>query len=223
MLTAVFAAPQFPALTGRVVDGANLLSAATRAELTALFAQHEKQTSNQVVVATLAGLQGYDIADFGVQLGRYWKVGQAERNNGVLLIVAPRERKVRIEIGYGLEGVLTDALGRDIIESQILPHFRRGDYEAGIRAGAKAILGAIAGSYQATRKLDERGNRRALFAVLWIAILLPLLLMLGGWWRPARGTGRGTVRARGAWGGRVGGGFSGGGGSFGGGGASGSW
>ena len=206
MLAAVFAAPQFPALTGRVVDDANLLSAATRAELSALFARHEKDTGNQVVVATLADLQGYDIADFGVQLGRHWKIGQKDRNNGVLLIVAPRERKVRIEIGYGLEGDLTDALGRDIIESDILPHFRQGDYEAGIRAGAKAILGAIAGTYPSTPKRNERNNRWVLIAVLLIFILVPLLLMLGGRWRPARRTG---ARARSAWGGGTRGGASG--------------
>src|SRR5579864_3107443 len=101
--------PKFPPLTDRVVDDAGILSDSTRGALTDMLAQHERETSNQVVVVTLKGLQGYTIEDFGYQLGRKWGIGQKEKNNGVLLIVAPREHKVRIEVGYGLEGTLTDA------------------------------------------------------------------------------------------------------------------
>ena len=99
----------FPTLSGRVVDEANILDASTRAALTEKLAALEAKTTDQLVVVTLKSLQGTSIEDFGYQLGRHWKVGQQGKNNGVLLIVAPSERKVRIEVGYGLEGTLTDA------------------------------------------------------------------------------------------------------------------
>jgi len=143
------AALQFPALTGRVVDEAGILSPAARAELDAQLAAHEKATTNQVVVVTLKSLQGDDIADYGYQLGRHWGIGQKGKNNGVLLIVAPNERKLRIEVGYGLEGVLTDAESRIIIERVIKPYFKQGDYDQGIRAGVNAILAALGGEFQA--------------------------------------------------------------------------
>src|SRR5581483_7681392 len=110
LLSPALAAPQFPALTGRVVDGANILSDATKSDLTEKLAALESKTSRQLVVVTLPSLQGYDIADFGYQLGRAWGIGQKGLNNGVLLIVAPTEHKVRIEVGYNLEPILTDAL-----------------------------------------------------------------------------------------------------------------
>ena len=141
----VHAAPQFPALTGRVVDDAALLSAATRAQLTQLSEQHERTTSNQLVVVTVKSLQGFPIEDYGYQLGRHWGIGQKGQNNGVLLIVAPNEREVRIEVGYGLEGQLTDALSSNIIQGQILPRFKTGDYEGGIVAGTEAIVAVFAG------------------------------------------------------------------------------
>ncbi len=144
------AAPNFPALTGRVVDQANVLSAQQESTLDAKLAEHERKTSNQVVVVTLASLEGYDISDYGYQLGRYWKIGQKDLNNGVLLIVAPNERKVRIETGYGLEGALPDVLGNQIIQAEIVPRFRNGDTAGGIEVGTQAILDAIAGEYQAS-------------------------------------------------------------------------
>ncbi len=153
------AAPEFPALTGRVVDGAGLLSAAAEGRLERQLEAHEAQTSNQVVVVTLPSLQGYSIERFGVELGRHWQIGQAGRDNGALLIVAPKERKLRIEVGYGLEGELTDVLSRAIIENEITPRFKRGDYEAGITAGVEAMLKAIAGSYKApARKTSKKRN-----------------------------------------------------------------
>lgn len=145
------AAPEFPALSGRVVDQARLLSDSTERQLTSLLAEHEQKTSNQVVVVTLGSLQGYDIAEFGYQLGRHWAIGQEGKDNGVLLIVAPNERKARIEVGYGLEGTLTDALSTNIIESEITPRFKQGDMEGGILAGTRAILGTIEGSYRPDR------------------------------------------------------------------------
>ncbi|MDZ4370640.1 MAG: TPM domain-containing protein, partial [Phenylobacterium sp.] len=126
-----FAAPTFPPLTGRVVDNANLLAPATEARLTAELAALETQTGHQVVVATVPDLQGYEIEEYGYQLLRAWGVGRAKEDDGVILLVAPTERKVRIEVGYGLEPVLTDALSSVIIRREILPAFKDGDFEKG--------------------------------------------------------------------------------------------
>jgi uncharacterized protein len=142
------AAPQFPALSGRVVDEAGLLSAQAKQSLTQLLAGHEQAAGNQVVVVTVKSLQGYPIEDYGYQLGRHWGIGQKQTNNGVLLIVAPKERKVRIEVGYGLEGLLTDAISHQIIQTRILPAFKAGHYEQGIVAGTQAIVAALGGQYQ---------------------------------------------------------------------------
>ena len=143
----LWAAPDFPPLTGRVVDEADLLSPDDEAALSAKLEQHERETSNQIVVVTLKSLQGYDIADYGYQLGRHWGIGQKGKDNGALLIVAPNERRMRIEVGYGLEGFLTDAISSDIIRNKIRPAFRAGDYPGGIRAGVDAMLAAVKGSY----------------------------------------------------------------------------
>ncbi len=134
-----FAEPTFPPLTGRVVDNAKLLSASDVQTLTTELAELEGKSSDQLVVVTLPSLDGYDIADYGYQLGRAWKIGQAGKNNGVLLIVAPNERKVRIEVGRGLEPILTDFMSRLIIENTILPEFRRKDFAAGIKLGVRDI------------------------------------------------------------------------------------
>jgi len=141
LLTALPASaePRFPELTGRVVDQAGLLSPAKEAEITARLETLERDTTDQVVVVTVEDLQGYAIEEYGYQLGRAWEIGQAGKNNGVLLLVAPNERKVRIEVGYGLEPVLTDALSALIIHNQILPAFRDGYFERGIDQGVAAI------------------------------------------------------------------------------------
>ena len=134
------AQPQFPELTGRVVDNADILTPEAEARLTAKLEALETQSQRQLVIATIPDLQGYDISDYGYQLGRAWGLGDAERNDGALLLVAPNDRKVRIEVGYGLEGYLTDALSSLIIQNQILPAFRDGDFPGGIEAGADAII-----------------------------------------------------------------------------------
>ena len=139
----VAAQPQFPELTGRVVDNADILSPEAEAALTAKLEALETQSQRQLVVATIPDLQGYDIADYGYQLGRAWGLGDAERNDGALLLVAPNDRKVRIEVGYGLEGYLTDALSSLIIQNQILPRFRDGDFPGGIEAGTDAIIAQL--------------------------------------------------------------------------------
>ncbi len=146
----------FPDLSGRVVDDADLLDDPMERYLTSLSAQHESTTSNQVVIVTLPSLQGTSIEAFGYQLGRHWEIGQAEHDNGLLLIVAPNERQVRIEVGYGLEGVMTDAIARTIIETEILPHFRAGDFQRGIVDGAEAIIAVLEGT--ATYKPIEPAN-----------------------------------------------------------------
>jgi uncharacterized protein len=172
--------PRFPTLTGRVVDEAGILGPATQSELTTMLAAHEQATGNQVVVATLKSLQGYSIEDFGYQLGRHWGVGQKDKNNGVLLVVAPNERKVRIEVGYGLEDRLTDAISRTIIEQDILPAFRRGDFNAGVLAGATSILTILSGdgvrTTQSGIEWDSQQSVGFRDPMLWVAIIL-----MGGW------------------------------------------
>ena len=130
----------FPALTGRVVDTAKLIDAATKDRLDGMLAAHEAATSDQVVVVTLPSLGGMAVEDFGYQLGRSWGIGQRGKDNGVLLIVSRDDRKLRIEVGYGLEGKLTDADAAVIINQTITPAFRRNDYAGGIEQGVAAIL-----------------------------------------------------------------------------------
>ncbi|HEX4027333.1 MAG TPA: YgcG family protein [Rhizomicrobium sp.] len=232
------ATPNFPKLTGRVVDDANILSQTTRDDLTQKLAALEQKTSRQLVVVTIPSLQGYEISDYGYQLGRAWGIGQAKLNNGILLIVAPTEHKVRIEVGYGLEPIVTDALSEVIIQTQILPKFRGGDFNGGVEAGVDALVQQLsldtsdaekraAAAEQHQPQGDQGGGGLGGFIILlfiFIAIfrvfggwgLLPFLFMGGG-----RGGGWG---GGGGWSGGSGGGWSGGGGgSFGGGGASGSW
>ena len=141
-------AQTFPALTGRVVDEANLLDPAQEAALTAKLAGLEARTKRQFVVATLNSLQGYDIADYGYQLGRKWAIGQdgvgeAEKDNGTILIIAPNERKLRIEVGYGLEPVLTDGFSSSVIRNDITPFFKAGDFAGGINVGVDKIITQI--------------------------------------------------------------------------------
>ena len=139
------AALTFPPLTGRVVDDAGILSSETQQRLTELSAEHEKQTGNQIVVVTLKSLQGNDIETYGYQLLRTWGIGQKGKNNGVVLVVAPNERKVGFEVGYGLEGTLTDALTQVIIQSDILPRFRANDYPGGIARAVDDTIQVLSG------------------------------------------------------------------------------
>lgn len=241
-------AQTFPKLTGRVVDNADILSPVQEQALTAKLKTIEDQSGRQMVVATLPDLQGYDIADYGYQLGRHWGIGQKEQNEGALLIVAPNDRKVRIEVGYGLEGILTDAMSSLIIQNAIIPRFKENDYPGGIAAGVDEIGKLLAlppeeararalAAQQQAKEHRSSGNGFMLF--FWLAILLFFVLpMMAGRafggrryrrglgpvviWGPGLGGGWGGGSSGGSsWGG--GGGFGGGGGSFGGGGASGGW
>ncbi len=139
------AEPKFPPLTGRIVDEAKLLSAADREEILTLLRQLEGKSSDQVVVYTTNSLQGYEIEEIGYRLGRFWKIGQGDINNGIILIVAPKDRKVRIEVGRGLEGTMTDLLSGTIIRNAILPAFRRGDFSGGVKAGVRDIKDVLLG------------------------------------------------------------------------------
>ena len=133
-------AQTFPKLTGRVVDQANLLSPAEEAELTAKSDALEKRTGRQFVIATVSSLEGRPIEDYGYRLGRAWAIGNEQKDDGVILLVAPKERKVRIETGYGARVFLTDALSSIIIRENILPRFKAGDIPGGIAAGADQIV-----------------------------------------------------------------------------------
>src|SRR3974377_1916124 len=133
----------FPEFTGRVVDNAGVLDPATKASLERKLAEFETKTTGQLVVVTLKSLQDVSIEDYGYQLGRHWGIGQKDKNTGALLIVAPNERKVRIEVGYGFEGTLTDAVSRLIIENSILPRFRVNDFAGGITRGVDDTIQAV--------------------------------------------------------------------------------
>lgn len=148
----------FPTLTGRVNDLANLLSAEDKASLEQQLEAHEADTSNQIVVVTVDSLDGLDVADYALKLGRNWGIGTEEKNNGVILLVAPNERQVRIEVGYGLEGALPDALAGTIVRNNILPSFRENEYTSGIRGGITAIIDAIQGEYKAPANAVSRSR-----------------------------------------------------------------
>jgi uncharacterized protein len=246
------AAPKFPALTGRVVDEAQVLPPPTEAQLTDKLAQLEAKTGRQLVVVTLPSLQGYEIADYGYQLGRAWGIGRStapgeaagtEKDNGVLFIVAPSERSVRIEVGYGLEPILTDALSSVILQTQVLPRFKSGDMSGGIVAGTDALITQLAlppdQAAARVRQVSDRAERASQSGDFFgrLMPILVILIILFGMFRGGRGRRGGMgwiapiilggLSSRGRDGGGGfgggGGGFSGGGGSFGGGGASGRW
>ena len=251
-LARAFAAPKFPELTGRIVDNANLLNADDRAAIEAELKAIEDKSTDQVVVVTLPDLGGYAIDDYGYQLGRKWGIGQKGKDNGVLLIVAPKDRKVRIETGRGLEAHLTDAMSRIIIENAILPKFRRGDFSGGIRDGVRDIKATIEGDAEAVKERargrvgehQETDYTALIMIAIWIAIILYVFYQqrkyaqqfpqsAGACRRrgaPARAPARsssfpgGSSDWGGGWSGGGGGGWGGGGGGdFGGGGASGDW
>ncbi|MCJ2035215.1 YgcG family protein [Methylobacterium sp. J-068] len=236
-LRAEAAERSFPPLTGRVVDAAGILKPDDRATLEAKLKAYEEKTSDQVVVATVPSLQDRTVEDYANRLFRAWKIGQAKTNNGALLLVAPHERKVRIEVGYGLEGALTDALSKTIITTAIAPRFKTGDYAGGINAGIDAMLSILAGDAE---EWQRKGKIRAdeadpgqviVFVILFLVILIVVYRMnrnrRGGGFvilpGPSSGGWSGGVSGGFDGGGGSGGGFSGGGGSSGGGGASGDW
>lgn len=239
MAGASFADPTLPPLTGRVVDQAGILDSGAAQRLTEQLARYEAKTSTQIVVVTLADLQGYPIEQWGLSLLRSWQVGQKDKNNGVVLVVAPKERQLRIETGYGAEGPLPDATADAIIRHVIVPRFKQQDYGGGIFAGVQSIEAALDGSFTAPQESAGGGSQLPwpafLIVGLWCLIVIVNVLRNRG----SRGTRLYGGRRRdiywggGGWGsgggfggggfGGSGGGFGGGGGSGGGGGASGRW
>src|SRR5947199_4814300 len=166
----------FPALSGRVVDDAGILDAPTKAALERKLADFEGKTTGQLVVITLKSLQGTSIEDYGYQLGRQWGIGQKDKNTGALLIVAPNERKVRIEVGYGFEGTLTDAVSRLIIENSILPRFRVNDFAGGITRGVDDIIQAVSVDAEewksrAKRRPDDQPGFADLLTLLFFMVI----------------------------------------------------
>lgn len=246
---AIAAAP-LPALTGRVVDDAHMINPAARQAIEEKLAAYEKKSSDQIVVATIDSLGGEEIEPYANRLFRAWKIGQAKENNGILLLIAKDDRKMRIEVGYGLEGTLTDLQSKLIIENDLVPAFRAGDFSGGISKAVDDIIAVLSGN---AAELQARGARNPhrqdsgpnfagiLFFIIWGSIFFfglgtSLLAPVFGrrigrnryrWLGMNIGVGGFGGSSGGGWssggGFSDGGGFSGGGGSSGGGGASGSW
>lgn len=241
----------FPKLTGRVVDDANLLNSTAESKLVAKLAAFETKSSDQVVVVTINSLNDANLEEYSNLLFREWELGQADENNGVLLLISKNDRKIRIEVGYGLEGILTDAISKIIIDQTIVPHFKAGNFGVGIVNGADQIISVLSGDkfeLEARSKrnfVQEKKDAEEFFSIIFMliwgvcffgsigfGILAPIFgekigkghyKWLGMNYR--RGSG-GTGGSSGGYGGGYsggGGGFSGGGGSSGGGGASGGW
>lgn len=238
----------FPPLTGRVVDQAGVISAPARETIEAKLKDLEDKSGIQLVVATVKSLQGGDIETFANQLFRTWKLGEAKKSNGVLLLIAPAERKVRVEVGYGLEGTLTDALSQVIIASAVVPRFKANDYPGGIERGVDGIVAVLttdAEEWHAKTRVRPE-DQQSVFDLLFPFLLFLIIVFIFRYMVRTAGGASGTVARGGgrtifipyggsnwgsspgwgggaSWGGSPGGGFSGGGGSSGGGGASGSW
>jgi uncharacterized protein len=230
---------------GRVSDYASLLSPEARARIETLIEQHERESSDQIAVAIFPSLDGESLEDFSIRLAEQWQIGSKEHDNGVILLIFVEDRRTRLEVGYGLEGRLTDALSDRVLRGILAPRFRAGDYDGGVERAVSAIIDIIKGEYTAPPQAKaSEGNPLlelflfAMFLFLFFG-LVPAVFwggLFGG--RMTGGRGGWTRGPGGYWGGfggggfggggfggggGGGGGFSGGGGSFGGGGASGGW
>ncbi len=181
-----FAAPNYPALTGRIVDNANLISYEDRAAIEAELAGLESQSTDQVAVVTVPSLDGYEIEDYGVGLARSWGIGQQGKDNGILLIVAPNERKVRIEVGRRLEPLMTDTMSRLIIENAILSKFRRGDFSGGIRDGVRDIKAVLLGDAEEVKNRARGGRTPQDDPTALIQMVLFILIVLFIFWQIRR-------------------------------------
>lgn len=238
-----------PAPTAYFNDYAHVVSTGTAAELNKTLEDYERQSSEQIVVAVFPKMQSdSSVEDYTVRVGRSWQVGLKDKNNGAVLFVFVQDHKLYLQVGYGLEAVLPDALSKRIIDEQITPLFKTGDFEGGLRAGVSAIIAATKGEYKGSGTtvadgrgmvyVHQEGQVVMPFVILIIVVLfiiLPLLsrasrsggiMYWGGGWSAGRSYGGGFSSGGGFGGGGFsggGGGFSGGGGSFGGGGAGGSW
>lgn len=229
--------PPVPALTQRVNDYASMISPDARNEIENRLAALEAEDSTQIAILTVPSLAGEPIEEFSIRVAQAWKIGQSQRDNGILLIVSKVDRKVRIEVGYGLEGRLTDLQAGRITRRIIKPAFAKGDFDAGFLGATDAMIAAVKGEYKSDA-VGKNGEDESPSVPLVIIILLVLFIYLrqfasrhrhgpfvsGGW--PGPGGGIFTSGGFGGGGGGFGGGsggFGGGGGGFGGGGASGDW
>jgi uncharacterized protein len=227
--TFAWADPQFPALTAPIVDAAGILDADAKTIIENRLRDYESTTGHQLAVATVPSLEGFDIRDYGNRLFRNWALGDKKRNDGILVLVAPNEHKVSIEVGYGLEGDMTDAMSRIIIENAMVPRFKAGDYVGGIHAGIDDISKVTSG--KGDEVVQRVQNQSALNAQDIFPLIIFFLIVIFILYRVSRG-GRMIIVPGGSFGGGSfgggggfsgGGGWSGGGGSSGGGGASGGW
>ena len=229
-----------PAPAAYFNDYAQAVSAGTAAQLNSLLEDHERQTSEQIVVAVFPKMQSdSSIEDYTVRVARAWKVGQKDTKNGAVLFVFVQDHKMFLQTGYGLEGALPDALCKRIIDEEIAPRFKAGDFDGGLTAGVTAILQATRGEYKGngTTVADRHGRQNGggiapIVIFIIIAIIIIALRSRGGYggllytgagMASGRWSGGGGFGGGGGFSGGGGGGFSGGGGSFGGGGAGGSW
>jgi len=225
-------------------DYAGVVSSSTALQLNRTLEDFEKSTSSQILVAVFPKMQsGSSIEDYTRRVAESWGVGQKKENNGAVLFVFVQDRRMRIEVGYGLEGALPDALAKRIVDDEIAPFFKQGKYDRGLAAGVNAMLQAARGEYKGTGRTVNQGrrtNKGLGIGFFWLIVILVILAQIarsrrgtvyhrrgwgstGGWWGGGWGGGSGGGGWSGGGGGFSGGGFSGGGGSFGGGGASGSW
>jgi len=216
-----------------VHDEAGVLSPQVKAQLEAILKAHRDSTSTQIAVYLIPSLDGDDIDSYAMRVAEEWKLGQDKKDNGVLFLVAMQEKQMRIEVGYGLEGVLTDAMSSRINRNEVAPNFRQGNYEAGIQAGVIAIIQTVQGTYVNDEPVvKKRKGRSPIGTIIFIVILIIAMSRKnkgggggsGGYWSAAMlgsmlGGGGGYGRSSGSWGG----GDFGGGGGFGGGGSSDSW
>jgi len=242
-------AQSFPALTGPVVDAANVIPDDQEARIAQKVVALKSQSQRQLQVVTVTSLEGYDIADYANRLFRNWQLGDKERNDAVMLLVAPSERKLRIEVGYGMEGTVTDGISFLVINKVIVPKFKEGDIPGGIEAGTDALIKQMSLPAEEAQKVaaEASASRDSGVSVdpamlFWLVIfvlffVLPMIRRAAGGrrydssgvgqvilWSVLEGMARGGSSSGGSdWGGGGGGGWSGGGGSSGGGGASGSW
>lgn len=217
-----------PQSNGYVTDKAGLLSQTVELKLEQFLREFENSDSTQVTVLTIPSLEGEALEDYSLKVFQNWKIGQLGKDNGALLLVSKADRKIRIEVGYGLEGKLTDLLAGRIIDNEISPKFKQGDYDGGIISGVLAMAEAVRGEYAGSNKTKNKKKRSSPFGLIFLLFFLgPLFGRIGG-----RRSRRGGIFLGGPFigggggfggGGFGGGGFSGGGGGGGGGGASGGW
>ena len=219
---------EVPPLSGHVNDRAGLLRSDTVLKLEQFLSEFERSDSTQLVVLTIPSLEGEVLEQYALKVAESWGIGQKGKDNGALLLIARDDRKIRIEVGYGLEGRLTDLLSGRIIDNEISPHFKAGNFNDGVVAGVVAMTEAVRGEYQGTGRTVSKKKQRSPWGTLLLLLFLgPGLMMLN---RGSRSGGshhrRGGFYAGGPFGGGFGGGgggFGGGGGGFGGGGSSGGW